>query len=71
MRSTPLYSALMRVTEHCARYYGDKLNDDERRAIIQDIWRTANFAIIAERARRRRDRAKKPKKQDGRLRRNA
>jgi hypothetical protein len=67
-RTRPMLASLKLITGRCAKYYETE-SVDERRALVQDIWRYANFAIMAESAKRRRARRKpKPKKLDGRVR---
>jgi hypothetical protein len=57
------------VTRQCAAYYADGLDEEQRRAIIQNIWRACNFTLIDHRKKRKKPgRPRKAKKPDGRLR---
>lgn len=52
-QTTRLFSTAKRVQDKCAAYYGEGLDDEARRSIVQDIWREVNFAVLHEKKRRR------------------
>lgn len=44
--SRPAKQTLTLITQKCAAYYADGLDENAKRALIQDIWRYANFALM-------------------------
>lgn len=68
LRSRGMLATLKLITGRCAKYYQEGLNEFDKRQLIQDIWRYANFAIIADnkRARAKRRKPRKPKGPDRR-----
>lgn len=71
LESRDMKQSMVLIGKQCASYYAEGLNDDQKRAIVQNIWRYANFAVIAENRRRlarRKKRKKKAKTPDQRLR---
>jgi hypothetical protein len=58
LRSRSMLATLKLITGRCAKYYEKGLDEDGKRALIQDIWRYSNFAIIADNKRNRPKRRK-------------